>query len=287
MNDRNTHRKPEDDGSTAEERRRAVRRRYGAIATGEAASCCAGTATAAETDRRRGADETGGCGCGGEDRNVSIPADADLGLGSGDPIEAAALRPGETVVDLGSGPGGDCLRAARYVGDAGRVIGVDATPEMVTLARTNAADAPNVEFRLGEMERLPIADASADVVVSNCAINLSPDKPRVFAEAYRVLEPGGRLVVSDIVRTVDPGEDDANGSEEETVEDSESRSATDVEAFTSCVAGAVPVDALAELLGDAGFVDVSVSPTDRRSTGGCGGGSRVPADVRARKPDVG
>jgi arsenite methyltransferase len=179
-----------------------------------------------------------------EDDLASVPDGADLGLGCGNPQAIAALQPGETVLDLGSGAGFDCFLAAKRVGRTGRVIGVDMTPEMVAKARDNArrVEAANVDFRLGEIEHLPVLDASVDAILSNCVINLSPDKAAVFREAFRVLKPGGRLAISDVVATkAMPPE-----------------VAKNIEAYTGCIAGAASEDAIRSLLMGAGFEDVTV-----------------------------
>ncbi len=174
----------------------------------------------------------------------SAPEGANLGLGCGNPQAIAALQPGESVLDLGSGAGFDCFLAARQVGVTGRVIGVDMTPDMVSRARSNAEKAGlgNVHFRLGEIEHLPVSDASVDVVISNCVINLAPDKPAVLREAFRVLRPGGRLAISDVV---------AFGPLPDNVR-------RDLAAYTGCVAGAATVDQLESWLGDAGFQDIEI-----------------------------
>ncbi|MES9996225.1 arsenite methyltransferase [Desulfovibrio aminophilus] len=174
------------------------------------------------------------------------PDGANMGLGCGNPQAIAALQPGEVVVDLGSGGGFDCFLAARQVGERGRVIGVDMTPEMVEKARRNArsAQCANVSFRLGEIEHLPVPDGLADVVLSNCVVNLSTDKAQVFREAYRVLRPGGRLAVSDIV---------AIGELPETVR-------RDIALHAACVAGAEQVAVLEEMMREAGFQRISIRP---------------------------
>jgi len=174
----------------------------------------------------------------------AAPDGANLGLGCGNPVAMASLKEGETVLDLGSGAGFDCFLAAQRVGKEGRVIGVDMTPEMIDRARGNKqkGDYDNVEFRLGEIENLPLADNSVDVVVSNCVINLSPDKGRVFAEAYRVLKPGGRLMVSDIVL----------------LKPLPSSILNSIEAYVGCVAGAAMKSDYADAIRAAGFRDIVV-----------------------------
>ena len=175
---------------------------------------------------------------------ANAPATADLGLGCGNPTALASLQAGETVLDLGSGGGIDCFIAARRVGPTGAVIGVDMTAEMVELARRNARDAGygNVEFRLGEIEALPVADASVNVILSNCVINLVPDKPRAFREAFRVLSPGGRMEVSDVVTL---------GEIPEAIRHS-------VEAYGACLGGASLLEEYLAAISAAGFVDVRV-----------------------------
>jgi ubiquinone/menaquinone biosynthesis C-methylase UbiE len=173
-----------------------------------------------------------------------VPDGANLGLGCGNPIALASLKEGEVVLDLGSGAGFDCFLASPRVGPSGRVIGVDMTPEMIDRARGNIrkGDFKNVEFRLGEIENLPVADNSVDAIISNCVINLSVDKPRVFSEAFRVLKPGGRVMVSDIVLLQ---------ALPEFVKDS-------VEAYVSCIAGAMRIDEYINAIRRAGFKDVKI-----------------------------
>ena len=225
----------------ADDVRAVVREHYGNIArggsTGCAPSCCSSVGTAAGTLGYT-ADQSG-----------AVPDGADLGLGCGNPTAIASLRDGETVLDLGAGGGFDCFIAARQVGPRGQVIGVDMTADMVARARDNArkVNATNVEFRLGEIEHLPVADGTVDVILSNCVINLSPDKPAVFREAFRVLRAGGRLAISDVVAT---------GPIPIELQ-------TQAAALAGCVAGAAPLDDVRAMLAVAGFVEVEVKIAPR------------------------
>jgi arsenite methyltransferase len=226
--------------ATADDIRTVVREVYGAVATRESGNgCCGGSSCCGPT----GADSRA-LGYSAEDL-ASVPSGADLGLGCGNPQAIAALQLGERVLDLGSGAGFDAFLAARQVGPAGSVIGVDMTPEMVHRARENArkAGVEGVDFRRGEIERLPVDSGSVDVIMSNCVINLSPDKAAVFREAFRVLAPGGRLAISDVVATaaLPPA------------------LASDPAAYAGCVAGASPVADLERLIAEAGFADVRIT----------------------------
>jgi SAM-dependent methyltransferase len=185
-------------------------------------------------------------------------------LGCGNPLAVAELRPGETVLDLGSGGGLDVLLSARRVGPTGRVIGLDASTEMLELARANTAGAPNVEFLAGHIEDIPLPDATVDVVISNCVINLSTDKPRALAEAFRVLRPGGRLGISDIVAGDDPDPTERREAEQ----------------LVGCSVGTLTVSEYKDLLIRTGFVDVAVRPV------ASAGGGLYSAIVQARRPAV-
>ncbi len=230
-----------------DEIRTLVRARYGEIAQT--------AATGTETNTRSGGCcGGGGSSCGGSSPETlgyepgaaaSTPEGAELGLGCGNPLALASIKPGETIVDLGSGGGFDCFLAARQTGPTGRVIGVDMTPEMISRARKNAAQGgfANVEFRLGEIENLPVADATGDLLISNCVINLSPDKARVFAEAWRVLKSGGRISISDVVATA-------------AIPDDVRR---DLAAYTGCIAGAASVEEVRAMLTTAGFKNVRIT----------------------------
>jgi SAM-dependent methyltransferase len=255
-----------------------VRARYGGIAAASGTSCCApvassccgpeGAASSHDKARRMGYSEA---------ELTAVPDSANLGLGCGNPQAIAGMKPGETVVDLGSGAGFDCFLAAQQVGETGHVIGVDMTHEMLKKARDNAASigASNVEFRLGELEHLPIADNTADVVISNCVINLVPDKEQVFREAFRVLKPGGRLAVSDIINTAPLSVE----------------LQSDPALLCGCIAGAAPAERVESWLTAAGFVDVRVTtkPDSRELIKTWAPGRNiedhiVSAMVEARKP---
>lgn len=230
-----------------EEIRQAVRERYGRAATEEtdgcgcSPSCCGGeTATAlAEQSLALGYSI---------DELSAVPEGANLGLGCGNPNAIASLKPGEVVLDLGSGGGFDCFLAARAVGEGGQVIGVDMTSEMIAKARRNALKGgyTNVEFRLGEIEHLPVADNSVDVIISNCVINLSPQKAQVFREAFRVLKKGGRLAISDVVATAALPEEVQS----------------DLALHAGCIAGASEIGELQQMIEAAGFINVRIAPKD-------------------------
>jgi len=222
-----------------------VRARYGGIAAARETSCCAPAASSCCGPEAASHDKARRMGY-SEAELAAAPEGANLGLGCGNPQAIAAIQSGETVVDLGSGAGFDCFLAAQQVGETGRVIGVDMTHEMLKKARDNAASigAANVEFRLGELEHLPVADNIADVVISNCVINLVPDKRQVFREAFRVLKHGGRLAISDIINTAPLS----------------AELQSDPALLCGCVAGAAPTDRVEKWLAAAGFVDVRVTP---------------------------
>jgi SAM-dependent methyltransferase len=224
-----------------EEIKKAVREGYGKVAQtnisccGPATPCCGGNGLIQDISKMVGYSE--------EELKI-VPDGANLGLGCGNPIALASLKPGEILLDLGSGAGFDCFLAAAQVGKTGRVIGVDMTAGMIDKARENARKGAydNVEFRLGEIENLPVADNQADIIISNCVINLSPDKPRVFQEAFRVLKPGGRLMVSDIVLLKALPEAIKNS----------------VSAYIGCLAGAVTKNEYLGAIQAAGFQDIRI-----------------------------
>lgn len=234
--------------------RTVVRDRYGAIAdkaiAGEQSNCCPTsqnpTSCCGSSETPEQLDLVSKLY---EDPDIAeLPAEVtDISLGCGDPVTLASLKPGQTVLDLGSGGGIDCFLAAKKVGPTGKVIGVDMTASMIERARTNKekVGAINVDFRLGEIEHLPVADNTVDVIISNCVINLSPDKPQVFREAFRVMKPGGRLAVSDIV-TDGPLPDVLKNS---------------LSAWAGCVAGALDISEYIAAIETAGFVDVDLTPS--------------------------
>ena len=257
--------------------RQMVRGRYAQAATGTgcgctphaAGGCCGSNSGSIEQVNRI---------MGYSDKELdSVIQGASLGLGCGNPTAIGELQPGDVVLDLGSGAGFDCFLAAQKVGEKGRVIGVDMTPEMLAKARENAVKvgAGNVEFRLGEIEHLPVADNSVDIIISNCVINLSPEKQQVLRDAYRVLKPGGRLFVSDVVATAE-------------MPDSMREQAA---LITGCIAGAEPTDRLRYFLNEAGFenVNIEIKVHSKALISGWFPGSGVEkyvssADIRAVKP---
>jgi SAM-dependent methyltransferase len=223
-----------------DEIRKSVREGYARVARTSGSCCgptkgCCGTSASEAVSRAVGYSD---------EELAALPEGANLGLGCGNPVALASLRPGETVLDLGSGAGIDCFLAAQKVGPTGRVIGVDMTPEMLEKARQNAGKvgAANVQFRLGEIEHLPVSDNSVDAVISNCVINLSPDKPQVFRDTFRVLKPGGRLMVSDLALTAELP----------------SPVRSSVAAYIGCVAGALLKTQYLAGVSGAGFTDVRV-----------------------------
>jgi len=219
--------------------RKMVRKRYASVATKEESCCQLGTSSTINPTKEisRVIGYT-------EEEISSVPQEANLGLGCGNPVALASLKKGQTVLDLGSGGGLDCFLSAKRVGTKGKVIGVDMTPDMIDRARENARKGKydNVEFRLGEIENLPVADESVDVIISNCVINLSTNKKRVFEESYRVLSPKGRLMVSDIVLLKELPE----------------AIQKDMEAYAGCIAGAEIKDKYLELIRRAGFKKVKI-----------------------------
>ncbi len=248
------------DTKKSEEIKQAIRERYGAIATGTLSSCCgdkpAQTIKQSSCCPPKGPDEhlvQYSTSVGYTQNDVfNVPAESNMALGCGNPTALAKMKEGEVVVDLGSGGGFDCFLAANQVGSSGKVIGVDMTPDMITKARLNAekSNFGNVEFRLGEIEHLPIADSTADVIISNCVINLSTDKPQVFREAFRVLKPGGRLAVSDVVLTAQLPPEILG----------------DMTLYCECTSGAIFMDEYRSELEKAGFINISINPKEDSHT---------------------
>lgn len=233
---------------TEDEIRQQVRAHYGGIVESKedgesccAPGCCGDTPADYKTEYGKMLDYSA-------EELASVPVDSNFGLGCGNPILAAKLQAGEVVLDLGSGAGIDCFLAAKQVGSGGKVIGVDMTPTMISKARQNAAQNgySNVEFRLGEIESLPIGDEEVDAIISNCVVNLSPNKQQVYRECFRVLKPGGRIALSDIVATAPFPE----------------KLKDDSALYCGCMSGASLMDDVKKMLAQAGFVDIEVKPKD-------------------------
>lgn len=222
----------------------AVRKNYAGVATGEKKSIFQSCCDTVNPDANQ---ISQALGYSEADLNA-VPEGANLGLGCGNPKAIANLKAGETVLDLGSGGGFDCFLASNEVGTTGHVIGVDMTPEMISKARNNAEKSgkENIEFRLGEIEHLPVADNSIDAIISNCVVNLSTDKEQVYKEAYRVLKQGGRIAISDVVASNTLPEEIKN----------------DIQKYTACLAGASNIDDLNNMLKNSGFKNIRIQPKD-------------------------
>jgi arsenite methyltransferase len=230
----------------SEEIRRAVRGRYGEIVKPETSGCGCNTLSSCCSSNPVSIEKMSKAFGYTKEQLDSVPEGANMGLGCGNPQAIASLMEGETVLDLGSGGGFDCFLAAKAVGDSGRIIGVDMTADMVSKARQNAAKlgAQNVEFRLGEIEHLPVADASVDVIISNCVINLSPEKKKVFQETWRVLKPGGRLAILDVVALQALPAEIKN----------------DIALISGCVGGAEKIEDIESMLAESGFEEIKIQP---------------------------
>jgi SAM-dependent methyltransferase len=230
----------------SDEIRLAVRSRYGEIAKKKTSGCGCSTHSSCCGSNPVSIEKLSQAFGYTKAQLESAPEGANMGLGCGNPQAIASLKPGETVLDLGSGGGFDCFLAAKSVGESGRIIGVDMTADMVSKARQNAAKlgAKNVAFRLGEIEHLPVADASVDVIISNCVINLSPEKTNVFREAMRVLKPGGRLAILDVVALQTLPAEIKN----------------DLALISGCVGGTEKIEKIESMLTEAGFEDIKIQP---------------------------
>lgn len=232
---------------TKHQKRKLIMKNYSAVAATRGQNGCCGSGCGCSETPLNAGDAARALGY-SEEQLRSVPDAANMGLGCGNPLAIAQLKSGETVLDLGSGGGFDCFLASKQVGGQGLVIGVDMTPDMIALARENAQKAgyTNVSFRLGEIEHLPVADASVDVIISNCVLNLSLEKEQVFREAWRVLKNGGRLSISDVVATAVLPEHIKN----------------DLNMLAGCISGAEQIDRLKIMMQEAGFSDIQLTPKD-------------------------